>query len=349
LFKILGFDFDNGGIIMHALKMASEKFVHDITTDGSLYAISYANSGLNSSLNTYEILQSDINLCSIAEEIKMQGLKSRKLYLVKESCKEIMKNLLTQANLQISIEGRSSIFNQLEIELNKMFKRLGKNTNPPELDKRPSILNIAPRKHILKAPHEANHYVESVGIPNITSAEFGKFVLLSELIDQIFLGPKNTHQQDVYHARTSVNDNGIFYFHSFYDQNTDDTFKIFDSAIANTSNGKFSEDDVMRAKVKAIKAMNEPMTSVKRKQKMKRKIFWHGNTEQQHNQLRVALLNANKDDLVKISNEYIKKNQKSLVKYEKTEKEEKKSLKYATWTVVDLMELIRDPNPLIKL
>ena len=344
LFKIVDYDFDNSDTIMNILKVSFTMYLERMITDGSLYALSYANSGLNSSLNTYDILKSDIDFCRIANKIAMQGLKSRTLYLVKESCKEIMKNLLTQANLQISIEGRSSIFNQLEIELNKMFKTLGKNTNPPELDKRPSILNIAPRKHILKAPHQANHYVQSVGIPNIASAEFGKFVLLKHLIDQTSLSPENT-----YYTSTSLNGSGIFSFYSFFDQNTDDTFKIFDSAIANTSNGKFSEDDVMRAKVEAMKGMNGPATPVKRNHHMKRNIFRYGNTEQQYNQLIVALVNANKDDLVKISNEYIKKNQKSLVKYEKTEKEEKKSPKYATWTVIDLMELVRNPNSPINL
>eukprot|EP00826_Nyctotherus_ovalis_P009017 TRINITY_DN12352_c0_g1_i5.p1 TRINITY_DN12352_c0_g1~~TRINITY_DN12352_c0_g1_i5.p1 ORF type:complete len:315 (+),score=67.92 TRINITY_DN12352_c0_g1_i5:275-1219(+) len=195
---------------MHAIQLEANQNLRKMLSDGLIYAISYANSGLKSSMNNFEYLRRDMFITRIGSEILQQGKKARGFQLAKESVKKVINELMAKANLEICVHGSSSVFDKVNTELNKMWKTIGKNKNAAVQSRKIAALNISPRKHVFKIIHRANHCVESIAIPSIMSPDYGKYRLLASLMTQVYLYPEIVAKRKALETAASTEPEGVF-------------------------------------------------------------------------------------------------------------------------------------------
>jgi len=334
------YDFDDNKLLLDLMRMKAVEKSNSISSEGLDYALSYANSGQKSYANQYELLKSDIFTCKLAQDLVTFGEKSPQFSHLKDSLKNSFSLLLKKSHIEISIHSQKDTFSLVEQKLENLFKAI--NPNPDSFESTNIQYNLTPRKHIFKIPQTVNYCVESFIIPPIVSPEHGKLLVLGELLTHSYLHREIREKGGAYGGGARISPSGLFNFYSYRDPNLNLTYHTYRNAIKFATDGKFSAQDIIDAKIVSFQKIDR----AKDPAEDGLMFFTRKVTENQLNEIRKSILETEKKDICEAAKKYLKKNEKIASKAVcgMSEIKEEQNLRKDGWNIIDVGMLVHDKD-----
>ncbi len=104
-------------------------------------------------------------------------------------------------------------------------------------------------KIFFKTPLAVNHCTETMKVPAYSGREHARLKLLGSLLTTKWLHPLVREKGGAYGAGCRVNESGLLSLFSYFDPRVLETYDNFEKAVAEASQGKFSNTDVEQAKL----------------------------------------------------------------------------------------------------
>eukprot|EP01022_Parablepharisma_sp_SALTPOND_P018942 TRINITY_DN3165_c0_g1_i1.p1 TRINITY_DN3165_c0_g1~~TRINITY_DN3165_c0_g1_i1.p1 ORF type:complete len:1146 (-),score=91.33 TRINITY_DN3165_c0_g1_i1:6051-9374(-) len=339
---LVEYDFNDNKILLDAMRIKAVEKANNISTEGLQYALSYSSSGVKSYANQFELLRSDVHICRIAQELAMAGENLPLLTLLKDSFEKLMTELTKNSSIEISIHGqdKNGLFGKLNERLNHMWKYIGKADNLKPKPVKETIFKPKLRKHIFKTPQTVNYCVESLEIPPMVSPDYGKLLVLGELLTHSYLHREIRERGGAYGGGTKLNPSGLFSFFSYRDPNLEETFAKYQAAKEYAYNGKFKDQDVIDAKIVAFQKIDR----AKDPADDGLPFFLRKVTEEQLNGVRKGILETSRNDLVEASMKYLKEGKVSRTVCSMSDVKGEEKLRKEGWNIFDVGMLVHDKD-----
>jgi len=303
-------NFDEPSNIADLIKMESINKANNIGNKGLQYARSYSSSGLKAFARSFEDLRNDIFFCQYSANVLKTAQPLPLLKDAIQNMTEIASYLFREENIEIAIHGNKTKFDLIQLKLEMLLNAM-KNENSRYSEKHPT-LNLLPEdefrgtqtfyKNFFKTPLQVNNCVESMIGPTILNEEeYGAMLVLGELLTFVYLIPSVREKGGAYGAGCGLNESGLVSFYSYRDPQVDPTYENFEKAISHVIDGSFSEQQLNESKLLAFQKLDKVLDP-----SLKGLVqFTRGYDDQRKLKLRLAALEARKEDLIFVAEKYL--------------------------------------------
>ncbi len=333
-------DFDDNKLLLDVMRMKSVEKANSITTEGLQYALSYSSSGLKSYADRFEALRSDVFTCKLAQKL-LGGQNTQSLEELKGACRAILAELTRRVPVQVSVhaQDQGGIFDKVNSGLESMWRAVGRTESP---SKPAAILSSGfvqhRRQHIFKTPQAVNYCVEALPIPSIADPEYGKLLVLGQLLTHSYLHREVREKGGAYGGGCIVDPSGLFSFFSYRDPRLEDTFATYQSAALYATKGNFTDHDIVDAKIVAFQKIDKARDPAEDGLQ----FFTRGITEAQLDQVRKEALGVTHKGLVEMAFKHLKLATSSKTVCAMGEIKNEERLRKEGWNIIDVGMLVHD-------
>lgn len=237
------------------IRMESVSKAMNIGANGLQYAQSYANGGLKSHAKSYELLNSDVYFCQVAQEILSTTDPRPILQDLVVNLTEVASFLFRRDNIEFAVHGNDKKFDFIQFKLEMLLNAM-KNNNSRfgEVHSSQILEPFTPLyfKTFFKTPMPVNSCVESFVGPCYRSDDYGTGLILAELLTHSHLHPLIREKGGAYGAGCRLNESGLINFYSFRDPAIVRTYENYERTIIDACDGKFSDSEIEEAKLLAF-------------------------------------------------------------------------------------------------
>ncbi|EGR33914.1 peptidase M16 inactive domain protein [Ichthyophthirius multifiliis] len=149
---------------------------------------------------------------------------------------------------------------------------------------------------------QVNYCVQSFEMPNYTNKDTPKLQLLGQLIGDVVLHKEIREKGGAYGSGCQFMDGTLNLF-SYRDPNTLETFKIYQNAIKQISKGQFDEKNIEESKLSLFSKIDQ----IIKPQDRGLAYVLENKTDEMRQQYRQEIIDATRDDLVRVCKEYLVK------------------------------------------
>jgi Zn-dependent M16 (insulinase) family peptidase len=296
------FDLEN---LNDIIKQESVKIANEIVNNSLDYAISYANSGLKSYKKTYDSFTSDMQICKLGGDLLTCASPRDLLQNTAESLFLIHNLVFRKDALAACLHCSTKVFEGAKASIDLIFNDLKNQNDVFERDielKNKTFKKFKQNfmKTIIQTPAQVNDCVEVFQIPNFAHEDYAKCVIMSNLIGLNTLHKEIREKGGAYGSGASPSDSGLCVFYSFRDPHPVNTYKTFEKAIINASQGKFLDSDVKEAKLYTFSLVDKIVNPSNKGLE----LFLRDLSESDRNNFRRRLLAVNREDIIHVAKKY---------------------------------------------
>uniref|UniRef100_A0A3B3SHI6 Pitrilysin metalloproteinase 1 n=1 Tax=Paramormyrops kingsleyae TaxID=1676925 RepID=A0A3B3SHI6_9TELE len=156
-------------------------------------------------------------------------------------------------------------------------------------------------KTYFELPFPVNFIGESVRTVPFTHQGYASLVILSHMMTTKFLHGEIREKGGAYGGGAMMDHSGLFSFYSYRDPNCMQTLSAFSRAVEWAKNGKFSQQDVDKAKLSAFAAVDVPVAPCNKGMDH----FLNGVSDELKQEHRERLFAVTKQDLIAVATRYL--------------------------------------------
>ena len=283
------------------LRTSVGELVNNITYSGHNYAMMSAASSLTPVAQIVE----NTNGMTYIDRIK-QLAEAQKYDTLLESLRKIASQLLRKDRMRCSINATAETQDAAVLQLQRMLQKIP--GGPAVIDSGriwQSDTDFQPTSHqthhILPVPV---NFVSKV-LPGVSylSADYAPLRVLASIMSSKFLHPEIREKGGAYGGGASASSAGLFTFYSYRDPRALETIQTFDRAVDWAVRSEYNDEAIKEAKLSVFKNLDSPTPPSSKGMR----VFLSGISDEQLGVHRQQLINVTRDDLVRVSQEYLAK------------------------------------------
>jgi len=253
---ILEFDFTNKKLLKRFLFEKIARIEARVVSNGHVYAMTLAESGMGKSQELQEQL-SGISQLEFLKELS-SDLSEEKLAELSVRLKAIAKNIFSRDKIETVLMGANDALANSEVK--KLIKSLPISTLIRQENKRFKVIKIKETREI---PAAISFVAAAIKIPEITTAEKASLFVLSKMLARGFLHNEIREKGGAYggFARFSIHEN-IFSFGSYRDPHVKSTLEIYSRVRDYVLNLKIDDEMMEESIIMSIAELDKAKTSV---------------------------------------------------------------------------------------
>lgn len=270
-------------------------FAMSIVDSGHSYAMTLASSSLTPSARLSEIL-GGLNQVEFMRNIaEMDDLEDVTYKMIKIAA-HVLENTAFRCALTMTKETADQATDALEGFLEDLP---GTRADLPAEVEDP---NFSPHqvKSFFEIPAPVNFVSKAIGAVPYCHEDFSRLQILSRLMSSKFLHREIREKGGAYGAGARVGGN-VFSFFSYRDPNSFETLDVFDRSIKWASQGEFTDQDILEAKLAVFAQVDAPVPPSNKGMT----LFQQGITDEMRQLHRDRLFAVDKETLVDVANRYL--------------------------------------------
>ena len=292
IFTGVRFD-DDYDYLLQLIKMSSAEMAMSVSHHGHKYAMCRASSSLHSLSNFNELTGGLVSLSNLRKEAAKESAKE-----VVDHLKSIASIAFRQNRLRIAINAEQHNISPALKHVERLIQSIPVNPSDPVVVQENNDLNSKPLKEHHVFPFANNYLSKAQYCVPFSHPDYAKLKIASRLVTNRFLLREVREKGGAYGGGASFSLNGIYYFYSYRDPNTESTLETFNRAVDWMKNGKnYSDQDIDEAKLSTFQEVDEPIPPGRKGMG----IFTRGITYQMKQDYRVKLLNVTKNDIADVA------------------------------------------------
>lgn len=283
-------------------EMLLGNYVSDLTVgiadSGHLYAIKGASGLVSQSANLSANLHGIEHVAFIKKLIQNQKPNE-----ILHQLGSIADQLFRRGNLKCALNTSADVLRPCMEEFTKFIQ---KTTNPEQIPLPPlipsGILPPSSVHNVMSIP--VNYCAKSILTVPFMHADSVPLQILGKILSSKYLLKVVREQNGAYGAGAKLSKDGMFSFYSYRDPNTVKTLEIFDQSAQwiNDNFKSLDEQTLFEAKLGVLQTLDVPVEPGSKGQDM----FKYGLSQDMANEIRLRVLNVSRDDLIRVTDRYLK-------------------------------------------